>query len=513
MDAVTGLLTVPATAITIGGTAVALAVALIFWYLKSYTSARRSQSNHLPRVPEVPGVPLLGNLLQLKEKKPYMTFTRWAATYGPIYSIKTGATSMVVVSSNEIAKEALVTRFQSISTRNLSKALKVLTADKTMVAMSDYDDYHKTVKRHILTAVLGPNAQKKHRIHRDIMMDNISTQLHEFVKNNPEQEEVDLRKIFQSELFGLAMRQALGKDVESLYVEDLKITMNRDEIFQVLVVDPMMGAIDVDWRDFFPYLKWVPNKKFENTIQQMYIRREAVMKSLIKENKKRIASGEKLNSYIDYLLSEAQTLTDQQLLMSLWEPIIESSDTTMVTTEWAMYELAKNPKLQDRLYRDIKSVCGSEKITEEHLSQLPYITAIFHETLRRHSPVPIIPLRHVHEDTVLGGYHVPAGTELAVNIYGCNMDKNVWENPEEWNPERFMKENETIDFQKTMAFGGGKRVCAGSLQALLTASIGIGRMVQEFEWKLKDMTQEEVNTIGLTTQMLRPLRAIIKPRI
>ncbi|KAI3686729.1 hypothetical protein L1987_80413 [Smallanthus sonchifolius] len=250
-----------------------------------------------------------------------------------------------------------------------------------MVAMSDYDDYHKTVKRHMLTSVLGPNAQKKHRVHRDIMMENLSNRLHAFVKNSPE-DEVDLRKIFQSELFGIAMKQTMGKDVESLYVEDLKITMNRDEIFQVLVVDPMMGAIDVDWRDFFPYLKWVPNKKFENTIQSMYFRREAVMKALIKVHKKRIASGEKLNSYIDYLLSEAQTLTDLQLLMSLWEPIIESSDTTMVSTEWAMYELAKNPKIQ-----------------------------------------------------------------LAVNIYGCNMEKTV---PEEWNPEKFMMENETTE--RTMAF-------------------------------------------------------------
>ena len=53
-------------------------------------------------------MPLLGNLLQLKEKKPYKTFTKWAETYGPIYSIKTGATSMVVVSSNHLAKEVII---------------------------------------------------------------------------------------------------------------------------------------------------------------------------------------------------------------------------------------------------------------------------------------------------------------------------------------------------------------------------------------------------------------------
>lgn len=92
------------------------------------------------------------------------------------------------------------------------------------------------------------------------------------------------------------------------------------------------------------------------------------------------------------------------------------------------------------------------------------------------------------------------------------MDKTVWENPEEWNPERFMKGNETNDFQKTMAFGAGKRVCAGALQAMLISCIGIGRMVQEFEWKLKSKAQEEINTLGLTTQMRHPLRVLIKPR-
>lgn len=98
--------------------------------------------------------------------------------------------------------------------------------------------------------------------------------------------------------------------------------------------------------------------------------------------------------------------------MSLWEPIIETADTTMVTTEWAMYELAKNPKKQSHLYEEIRNVCGSEKITEEKLCKMPYLSAVFHETLRRHSPVSIIPLRYVHENTELGGYHVPAGTEV-----------------------------------------------------------------------------------------------------
>ncbi|KAF5814487.1 putative ent-kaurene monooxygenase [Helianthus annuus] len=223
-------------------------VSLLF--LKSFLSHQGGgggNPNHLPSVPEVPGLPVLGNLLQLKEKKPYKTFTNGQKLMALFTPLKTGATSMVVINSNDLAKEALVTRFNSISTRKLSKALKILTADKTMVAMSDYDDYHKTVKRNILTSILGPAALKKHRLHRDTLAENLSNQLHDLAPNSPH-EAVNLRKIFQSELFTLALKQTFGRDIKSIYVSDLGTTMTRDEVFQVLVLDPMMGAIEVDWR-------------------------------------------------------------------------------------------------------------------------------------------------------------------------------------------------------------------------------------------------------------------------
>ncbi|KAL0369030.1 UNVERIFIED_CONTAM: Ent-kaurene oxidase, chloroplastic [Sesamum calycinum] len=157
---------------------------------------------------------------------------------------------------------------------------------------------------------------------------------------------VNLRNIFQPELFRLALKQVLGNDVQSAYVEELGTTLSKEEMFEILVIDPMKGAIDVDWRDFFPYLKWIPNKSFENNIQRMHFQRQAVMTALINEQKERISRGEEVDCYLDYLISEAKTLSEQQVLMLLWEAIIESSDTTLVTTEWAMYELAKDHKRQ-----------------------------------------------------------------------------------------------------------------------------------------------------------------------
>ncbi|KAK2969390.1 hypothetical protein RJ640_020333 [Escallonia rubra] len=493
------------------GTAVALA-GLSLWFLARYACGHRSKPTTPQTLPEVPGLPVIGNLLQLKEKKPHKTFTQWAKTYGPIYSIRTGANIIIVLNSSDVVKEAMVTRFSSISTRKLSSALKTLTFDKTMVAMSDYDDFHKMMKRLVLTNVLGPNAQKRHRIHRETLIENTSRQLQIHLKNYP-LEAVNLNKIFDYELFGLAIKQVLGKDVASIRVGELGITMSREDIIKVLVTGPMEGAIEVDWRDFFPYLRWIPNKSFERKIQQMCIQREALMKALIQEQKKRIDLGEDIDCYLDFLLSEAKTLSEKQMAMLLWEVIIQATDTTMVTVEWAMFELAKNPKSQDRLYREIQSICGPEKITEDKLCHLPYLSTVFHETIRKYSPIPVIPLRYVHEDTELGGYHIPARSEIAINIYGCNMDNKVWENPEEWRPERFLDENnDTVDLFKTMSFGGGRRICAGALQAMVISCMAIGRFIQEFEWQLKDGEEENVDTQVLTTRKLHPMQAILKPR-
>ncbi|CAA0819653.1 Ent-kaurene oxidase- chloroplastic [Striga hermonthica] len=241
----------------------------------------------------------------------------------------------------------------------------------------------------------------------------------------------------------------------------------------------------------------------------MYSRRQAVMTTLINEQKKRISRGEEVNCYLDYLLFEEKTLSEQQRLMLLWEATFTSSDTVLVTTEWAMFELAKDPERQDRLYREIQSVCGNEKIMEKKLGEFPFLSAVFHETLRKYSPAPIVPPRYVHEDTQIGGYHIRAGTEIAINIFGCNMDKKVWENPECWNPERFLDEKyEMMDLHKTMAFGAGKRLCPGALMAMVVSCLTIGRLVQDFEWRLKDGEEENVDMIGLITQKLHPLQVL-----
>ncbi|CAJ1954957.1 unnamed protein product [Sphenostylis stenocarpa] len=82
----------------------ALSLLFLFWLLRRIPGFTRRHAG-LPPVPAVPGLPVIGNLLQLKEKKPYKTFTRMAQKHGPIYSIRTGASTIIVLNSADLAKE------------------------------------------------------------------------------------------------------------------------------------------------------------------------------------------------------------------------------------------------------------------------------------------------------------------------------------------------------------------------------------------------------------------------
>lgn len=93
------------------------------------------------------------------------------------------------------------------------------------------------------------------------------------------------------------------------------------------------------------------------------------------------------------------------------------------------------------------------------------------------------------------------------------MNVKDWERPDEWMPERFLTSKfEISDSHKTMAFGAGKRACAGSLQAMLISCVAIGRLVQEFEWRVREGDEDDVDTVHLTTHKLHPLHAYITPR-
>jgi cytochrome P450 len=169
------------------------------------------------------------------------------------------------------------------------------------------------------------------------------------------------------------------------------------------------------------------------------------------------------------------------------------TDTSAVTTEWALAELINHPNVMAKARQEIDMVIGKGKIVEEsNIVNLPYIQAIVKETLRLHPSGPLV-VRESTEDCIIAGYDIPGKTRLFINVWAIGRDSNHWENPLEFWPERFLIEEGSGKSQldvrgqhfHLLPFGSGRRSCPGATLALLVVQTTLAAMVQCFEWKVE----------------------------
>ncbi|GFY86919.1 hypothetical protein Acr_05g0005580 [Actinidia rufa] len=152
------------------------------------------------------------------------------------------------------------------------------------------------------------------------------------------------------------------------------------------------------------------------------------------------------------------------------------------------------------------------------MKNLVYLQAIVKESLRLYPPAQLLPPRETTEDCNVGGYHVPAGTRLFINIWKLHRDPHWWLDPLEFRPDRFLTTHKDVDVRgkhfELLPFGSGRRACPGISFALQVVQFTLARLLQAFEiatpcGELVDMTA----SFGFTNVMETPLEVVLAPRL
>lgn len=136
--------------------------------------------------------------------------------------------------------------------------------------------------------------------------------------------------------------------------------------------------------------------------------------------------------------------------------------------QWTIAELINHPKVFNKVREEIKSVAGARLVEESDIRSLPYLRAVVKETLRLYPPGPIAP-RECCQSCKIRGFDVSQKTMVIVNLYAIMRDPALWDNPNEFRPERFLvssKEQDNLDFNQNeteeqnfsfIPFGGGRK--------------------------------------------------------
>jgi cytochrome P450 len=138
--------------------------------------------------------------------------------------------------------------------------------------------------------------------------------------------------------------------------------------------------------------------------------------------------------------------------------IVAGHETVASAMTWAWALVAKHPHVQQRLQAEADAVLGTRSVTFADLERFPYARAVFDETLRLYPPAWLITRKALDAD-VLGGHDIPSGALIIVSPWLLHRHPQVWQDPQEFRPERFLEGD--VDRTAFIPFGAGPRLCIG----------------------------------------------------
>ncbi|GJS65461.1 cytochrome P450 CYP82D47-like protein, partial [Tanacetum coccineum] len=111
---------------------------------------------------------------------------------------------------------------------------------------------------------------------------------------------------------------------------------------------------------------------------------------------------------------------------------------TIIKSTCMLSLLLNNPGALKKAQEELELHVGDRQVTESDIKDLVYLQAVVKETLRLYPAAFLGGPRVFSEDCTIAGYHVPKGTWLLINMWKLHRDPNIWSDPCEFRPERFL---------------------------------------------------------------------------
>ncbi|GES83214.1 cytochrome P450 [Rhizophagus clarus] len=206
-------------------------------------------------------------------------------------------------------------------------------------------------------------------------------------------------------------------------------------------------------------------------------------------------------------------MTDREIRGIIFDGITAGTDTTANTISYIIYYLALNPDVKKKMLDEIDRVFKGDKtrpITENDIPNLKYCEAIVKEVSRIFSVVNTFP-RCLERPEEIAGYKWPANTHIRINIDAIHHSNEYWEDPEKFNPDRWLDEGFEPKKNSFITFGGGLRVCPGRKLAIIELVCLMTLLFRKYEINLANK-ESSLKTISVVITACIELLVEIKPR-
>ncbi|KAJ6795377.1 isoflavone 3'-hydroxylase [Iris pallida] len=482
-------------------------VALSFSFIvltKLFLSFFFTSNQNLP--PSSPSLPFIGHLHHFS-KPLHRALTTLSARHGPILYLRFGSRPILLVSSLPLAEECFTTNDIAFTNRVHFPSIQTLTYNYTTLGEANYGPHWRNMRRIATVEVLSAHRLETFsQVRSGEVVETIRRLFQESTKTEGAYTKVELKsRLFQFALNNI-MRMIVGdRHRGKSYEEFLK------KVEEHL---SLLGASNVG--DFLPLLGWVDTQGVKKKAMRVHKYMDTFLQGLIDELSHESGNEEtKEKTMIRVLLllqkSDPDYYTDQIIKSQIMTMLLGGTDTSLGTIEWAMSLLLNNPDKLKKAKAELDAQIGNGRLIQESdLPNLPYLHCVITETLRLYPAGPLLVPHESQEECVVGGYNIPRGTMLLVNVYAIHRDSKTWEETEKFVPERF--EESKGKGRKMLPFGMGRRRCPGEGLATRMVGLELGTMIQCFDWKRigeEEMDMSEGS--GLSLPNAHPLQAMYRP--
>ncbi|MEO0423457.1 MAG: cytochrome P450 [Pseudomonadota bacterium] len=179
-------------------------------------------------------------------------------------------------------------------------------------------------------------------------------------------------------------------------------------------------------------------------------------------------------------------LSRKELIDQLGVFFLAGHETTASVLTWVFFILSMQPQVVARMREEVARVVGDGELAFDQVRQLPFVRAVFRETLRLYPPITFIP-RVAAEPTKIGRFRLRKGAMIMIAPWTMHRHQRMWKHPEAFDPDRFMPEREhEIPSGAYLPFGTGPRVCVGAGFAATESTLILARLVRRFDFHTID---------------------------
>ncbi|GJY84641.1 cytochrome P450 71A4-like protein [Tanacetum coccineum] len=493
-------------------------ILILFFVILIWITFKRLSSTseyHKSKPPSPRKLPIIGNLHQIGSN-PHRSLRALTQKHGPLVLIQLGSVPVLVASSAEAACEILKTHDVVFASRPKLSITHALTYGSKDIAFSPYGEYWRQVRS---IAVLQLLSSKRVQSFRHVREEETRDMIHKIGKSCGSV--VDLGELLNLLTNNLICRVALGRTYQGAEFNDLLVRFTY-----------LLGSFSVG--NYIPWLSWVDRLSgLEGRTKKVAEEFDEFLERVLEEHidKKnavdddfggRNDAGQDL---VDILLDVQRENTTNFILhrdvikAAIMDLFAAGTDTTSTAIEWAISELIRHPRVMKKLQQEVREISQDKPvITEDDLEKMKYLQAVLKETMRLHTPLPLLISRESTQYVKLMGYDIAAGTQVIINAWAIGRDPSQWEEAETFRPERFL--NSSIDYKglnfEFIPFGAGRRGCPAIQFAVVINELVLANLVNNYDLALPDEVRgEEIDMseiTGLTLHRNSPLLVVATPR-